>query len=83
MAKRRILMQPRKATKRAGQKLFNESATECAVREKRERRVMATLGITLATLILLAAGFISTKAYAGAFEVAASPARFEISGKSG
>ena len=83
MVKRRTLMQPPAANAHSPRKLFNESATECAERDRRERRVMAALGITLATLILLAAGFISTRAAAGPFEVAASPARFEISGKSG
>jgi fimbrial chaperone protein len=54
-----------------------------SVREKRERRAMRMIGATTAALILIAATVIGSRAYAAAFEVAASPARFELTGKSG
>ena len=43
----------------------------------------SAISAVVASVALLATGFISTTANAGPFEVAASPARFEISGKSG
>ena len=49
----------------------------------RERRAMRAIGFTVATVILGAALFISKAAFSAPFDVAASPARFELSGKGG
>ncbi len=53
-----------------------------AERDARERRVMRLLGLCVTVVILSAAAMLSTRAFAASFEVAASPARFELTGKS-